>query len=206
MKYTYKLTEEFARWAFETRCNETEDWYIAFTNPTAGPWKVMKCLNEDKIENEIYRFGSNEERPDIVLINDKLNLIIIFEAKDLLHKLIEGNQAEKSVKVVSDITKFLRTCSSPNWGRKRQNYTICLGLLWGCEEFENMEKINTVLDTYSKIIQKYENVNHSIIVSIITKKTNQNLDCYLHIKNYGNSDISYIKDSMQESLSLKPLP
>ena len=38
--YTFRLTEEIARWAFEVVCKNSSDWYIAFTNPTAGPWKT----------------------------------------------------------------------------------------------------------------------------------------------------------------------
>ena len=34
MKRDYRLTEEFARWAFEIECKKTAGWYIAFTNPT----------------------------------------------------------------------------------------------------------------------------------------------------------------------------
>ena len=44
--YNFRLTEEIARWAFEIICRENPNWYVAFTNPTAGPWKTIKGLNK----------------------------------------------------------------------------------------------------------------------------------------------------------------
>ena len=40
-----RLNEELARWAFEIKISENSDWEIAFTNPTAGPWKTVKALS-----------------------------------------------------------------------------------------------------------------------------------------------------------------
>ena len=74
--YNYNLTEEIARWAFEIKCIESEDWFVAFTNPTAGPWKTIKGLDDEGKEGEVYRFGSKEPRPDIVLVSDRLAMRI----------------------------------------------------------------------------------------------------------------------------------
>ena len=44
--HTYHLTEELARWAFEILCREGDECYVAFTNPTAGPWKTIKAKDD----------------------------------------------------------------------------------------------------------------------------------------------------------------
>ena len=205
MTYTYRLTEEIARWAFEIKCSEAKDWYIAFTNPTAGPWKSMKCLNQNNVEGEIYRFGANEDRPDIVLINDKLQSVIIIEAKDSLHKLIEGEQANKSVKVADDISKMLKKCDSPSWGDKRRNYRVFLGLLWGCEDFDSKADTDNVISTYYKLMKEYNNIDSSKIINIITQKQNEKLTCFLYIKNYEKDNIKNFDKYVAESLNIKSL-
>lgn len=88
----YHLTEEISRWAFEVACREQTSWDIAFTNPTAGPWKTIKAKGALGDLGEVYRFALEENRPDIILINDDINIIIIVEAKDSLEKLINKTQ------------------------------------------------------------------------------------------------------------------
>lgn len=205
MTYTYKLTEEIARWAFEIKCKKSKDWYIAFTNPTAGPWKYIKCLNQNNIEGEIYRFGAKEDRPDIILVNDSLQSIIIIEAKDSLHKLLEGEQANKSVKVVNNLSCILKNCNSPFWGEKRRKYSVYLGLLWGCENFDLQKNIDNVISTYYKLIKNYKNIDNSKIINIITHKHNEQLTCYLLVKNYGGKDLSLYEKYMCDSLNINRL-
>lgn len=205
MTYTYRLTEEIARWAFEIKCAEAKDWHIVFTNPTAGPWKSMKCINNENIEGEIYRFGAKEDRPDIVLVNDKLQAVIIIEAKDSLHKLIEGNQANKSVKVTDDISKLLKKCNSPFWGDKRRNYSVFLGLLWGCEGSDSKEDINKVVSTYYKLMNTCKNIDKSKIINIVTQKQNEKLTCFLYIKNYEKNNNKNFEKYAAESLNIKIL-
>lgn len=125
-KYTYKLTEEIARWAFEVKCRQSADWYIAFTNPTAGPWKVIKCTDREGKLGEVYRFDLEETRPDIIIVNDKLEIVIIIEAKDSLNKLLAGDQAEKSVMVVANLFKTLSGLyKSPFWGHRTKYAIVC---------------------------------------------------------------------------------
>lgn len=205
MTYTYKLTEEIARWAFEIRCERSKDWYIAFTNPTAGPWKSMKCINNKNIEGEIYRFGANEERPDIVLINDILQSIFIIEAKDSLHKLIEGNQASKSVKVVNDISYMLKNCKSSFFGEQRRRYSVYLGLLWGCEDFDSQKDIDNVITTYYELMQHCNNIDKSKIINIITQKQKEELTCYLLIKNFSEKVDYLYENYICDSMNIKLL-
>lgn len=131
--YTFRLTEEISRWAFEVSCANRSCWFIAFTNPTAGPWKTIKCTNSDGKVGEVYRFELEETRPDILLVNDNLRLIIVIEAKDSLTKLISGNQVEKSVEVVNQLSSILGDKRhNPFWG-ERADYCIITGILWGAE-------------------------------------------------------------------------
>ena len=122
--YNFHLTEEISRWAFEIVCQNNDDWFIAFTNPTAGPWKTIKGLNKNNEEGEIYRFELEETRPDIVIVNDKLKVIIIFEAKDSLSKLMKEDQVPKSVEVVSNLTKVLTEIDNKQYWNQRKNYQI----------------------------------------------------------------------------------
>lgn len=98
-KYTFRLTEEIARWAFEVLLSKNPDWYIAFTNPTAGPWKRVTAINERGVEGEVHRFARDEERPDLLLISDKYEVVIIIEAKDSLPKLIKDKQIKNPHKL-----------------------------------------------------------------------------------------------------------
>ena len=45
MRNINRLNEEIARWAFEIIFKTNTSWHIAFTNPTAGPWKTIKSVS-----------------------------------------------------------------------------------------------------------------------------------------------------------------
>ena len=87
MNYIYNLTEEICRLSFEVHTKKLNNWWIAFTNPTAGPWKKIEGFNKDNKKGEVFRYERDVPRPDIIIVNDKLKTIIIFEAKDNLAKL-----------------------------------------------------------------------------------------------------------------------
>ena len=50
------ISEEIVRWSFEISVNRSDDWLIAFTNPTAGPWKRITAPDSDGKRGEIHRF------------------------------------------------------------------------------------------------------------------------------------------------------
>ena len=85
------LNEEISRWAFEIIFKSNHQWRIAFTNPTAGPWKTIKALNAEGEEGEVYRFPLEETRPDIILYNDELEAILIIEATKYPRELLPIN-------------------------------------------------------------------------------------------------------------------
>ena len=88
MRSINRLNEEIARWAFEILFKDLNDWVIAFTNPTAGPWKTIKASDINGEIGEVYRFALKENRPDIVMYNDDLQTVMIIEAKDNIDKLV----------------------------------------------------------------------------------------------------------------------
>src|SRR5690606_18877788 len=129
-KYTFRLDEEIARWAFELRVRSIAKWTIAFTNPTAGPWKRIEATDKHGKRGEVYRFSRDEKRPDIVLYNDELEAILIVEAKDNLAKLTAAKQAEKSAAVTNNIANTLSALGNNPFWAARSKYTTHNGLLW----------------------------------------------------------------------------
>lgn len=131
VRYQYKLTEEIARWAFEVHVRELPDWNIAFTNPTAGPWKRLMANDSKGMPGEVHRFLREDDRPDLVLVNDTLRSILIIEAKDTLGRLLTAAQVGKSCAVVVKLSTTLRDLrDNPFWG-DRAGYRVLPGLLWG---------------------------------------------------------------------------
>ena len=199
--YEFRLTEEIARWAFEIRCRENPDWYIAFTNPTAGPWKTIKGIDQSGKEGQVYRFELEETCPDIVLVNDKLRIVIIIEAKDSIDKLTSGNQAEKSVEVVDSLTTILKGCkANPHWGN-RSSYPVITGLLWGARTpTETLERTNAFVEYY-KQMEAYPQLNKELIVGIETRKKGDGLQCFFCSKAF-EAKLTISPDLISKSLCL----
>lgn len=183
--YNFRLTEEISRWAFEVVCKNNSDWYIAFTNPTAGPWKTIKCTNAYGEEGEVYRFELEETRPDILLVNDKLKVVMIIEAKDSLAKLISGDQAPKSVEVVDTLAEILREKKNNSFWSHRSNYTIIVGLLWGAERPSTQYERQEVFNRYFDEMEAYKSFETNVIVGIETCRNNGLIckTCYQTKKN-----------------------
>ena len=175
--YDFRLTEEISRWAFEVVCKNNPEWYIAFTNPTAGPWKTIKCTNAYGEEGEVYRFELEETRPDILLVNDKQKVVMIIEAKDSLSKLISGDQASKSVEVVGTLSDVLKKKKSNSFWAYRSNYTIILGLLWGAERSTTQYERQEVFDKYFDEMESYKSFEANVIIGIETCRQKDGLIC-----------------------------
>lgn len=176
--YTFHLTEEIARWAFEVVCKQQNDWYVAFTNPTAGPWKTIKCTDpRTGEEGEVYRFELEETRPDILLVNDSMRLILIVEAKDSIEKLTAGNQVDKTVEVVSQLTDILKKKSDCRFWGSRSTYKIVTALLWGADRMVNEVEYNTLFRQHKQAISKFPNVSDDIIIGVETQRSGETLKC-----------------------------
>ena len=186
MRTINRLNEEIARWAFEIIFKSNEKWVIAFTNPTAGPWKTIKTVSKvTGKEGEVYRFILEEDRPDIIMYNDELEAVIIFEAKDSLEKLLEKNQAKKSAAVVVKLADLLKSKGSNEFWRGRENYKIILGLLWGSTDTpESGNEKNKLYDYYHTLIKDEDSVYKDLIIGIETLYAHGNLRCSAFYKAY----------------------
>ena len=188
MKYSYNLTEEIARWAFEVHVKKNNFW-IAFTNPTAGPWKRIESFDVKKNKGEVYRFDREEKRPDIILINDILNIIIIIEAKDNLQKLSNIDQVKKSCKVTIDIAKILKSIKDNKYWLNRFTYKIFNGLLWGSSSKSSKEDIEMLFNNYFK---EFKKINFKIIEEnqiAIESLKDENNDIILNFYSSSNNKI-----------------
>ena len=182
----FRLTEEIARWAFEIICQQDDNWYISFTNPTAGPWKTIKCLDKAGNEGEVYCFELEETRPDILLVNDKIGVIIIIEAKDSIEKLIAGDQAKKSVEVVNKLGEKLKKLSTNRFWAERAKYPIITGILWGSESESSKKDRDIVFGKYHSEIAKYSNIESGCIIGIETRRSGNGLKCFSFSYTYDN--------------------
>lgn len=128
-----KVTEEVARWVFEVHLREVPEWSVAFTNPTAGPWKRVMARDAQGSMGEVHRFLREDTRPDLVLVSDVHAAVVIVEAKTRLGQLASPAQAQKTVAVVDRMGRLLRSLNSNRYWRDRTEYQILCGLLWGAE-------------------------------------------------------------------------
>lgn len=187
MRTINRLNEEIARWAFEIIFKANNAWEIAFTNPTAGPWKTIKAksLNTGE-EGEVYRFPLEEDRPDIIMYNDSLKVIIIFEAKDSLEKLVDKNQAKKSAGVVVELAKKLHISARNPFWRGREGYQVILGLLWGSTDYPETDyEKNRLYDFYHDLVKNERTVFSDIIVGVETLYRSEKLKCSAFYKDYS---------------------
>lgn len=174
INYTYNLNEEIARWATEVyiKKNPQLNWWIAFTNPTAGPWKKVTVPDDEGASVEIYRFVREEERPDLILVNDELGAILIVEAKDYVEKLIAGDQMVKSIRVIEAMTKVLNQSENLHW-KKRKNYKIIPAFLWMCGSASNIQKECDLIQ--EKFLAKWTGPKSDILNIVISKDDKENL-------------------------------
>lgn len=188
MRTITRLNEEIARWTFEIQIKENKSWMISFTNPTAGPWKIIKAKSlEDGEEGEVYRFPLKEERPDIIMYNDKLKSVLIIEAKDNIDKLFNVAQARKSANVVLDLAEKLSDNNDNKFWSGRQGYKMVLGLLWGSNNISEEEtKRNRLFDLYHDLINGNKTVYSDLIIGIESLYKDKNINCSAFYKEYSD--------------------
>lgn len=204
-EYIYNLTEEIARWSFEVSCKTNKDWYIAFSNPTAGPWKSIKAMDKLGNEGNIYTFDAQENRPDIVLVNDKLRIIIIIEAKADYSDLLNEAQMKKSVKVVADLSKMLQKMRDDQYWGKRYMYKIYVGLLWGTSTPLHSAEKKELFDLYHSEILGLNNIDKRLILGIEVLKDDNGLRCFLCGENYEINEATISIQELADSLLLEAI-
>jgi hypothetical protein len=175
INYTYELNEEIARWSTEIylKQNPKLGWWVAFNNPIAGPWKKIVAPTETGSTTEIYRFVREEERPDLILVNDRLKIVLIVEAKDYVDKLIARPQMVKSIRVINSISRILRTSENEHW-QPRKDYRIVASFLWMCEKkvkiLEENQLVQSSLDSNNSL-----NINNQLLNIVVYKDQDDNL-------------------------------
>lgn len=125
------LSEEIVRWGFEVSIKAHADWFIAFTNPTAGPWKRIMAPDISGKQGEVHRFEVNETRPDLVLVSDTLAKVLIIEAKTSLADLARNTQIQKTAQMYNYLARTLQSKQANRFWGPRSEFTYSLGLLWG---------------------------------------------------------------------------
>jgi hypothetical protein len=175
INYKYKINEEIVRWSTEIylKSNKELNWWIAFTNPTAGPWKKLNAFTSTGDYVEVYRFDREEERPDLVLVNDKLERILIVEAKDYCCRLITEQQMKKSINVIEQMSSVLMNCDNIHW-KKRIKYKVVSSFLWFCENITDILKEDSqVAETFNQ--HNKNHISNDLLNFIITADDNDNL-------------------------------
>ena len=119
------------------------------------------------------------------MYNDKINTVLIFEAKDELEKLLSAEQAKKSSEVVIKLAKILKNKSENNFWKGRENYKIILSLLWGANDKRKIDsQKNKLFDYYQELVSSSGEVFSDIIIGVETLYHNDQLSCKAFYKDY----------------------
>lgn len=155
LKYSCRPTEEVTAWAFEIFLRGRPNWHLAFTNPTAGPWKRIMAKDPNGVSGEVHRFGREDVRPDLVVVHDGLGLVGIIEAKERLQMLLNDVQCDKSAQVVAGLAGLLGgSAANPHWA-KRASYGVFSGLLWGGAEETSAGEVNDAFVAYDLALRRH---------------------------------------------------
>jgi hypothetical protein len=153
------INEEIVRWSFEISVNRSDDWFVAFTNPTAGPWKRITAPDSKGKIGEIHRFEIDETRPDLILVNDKTQQVLIIEAKTTFSDLSKPVQLVKTSQLFASLTDKLRNISNNNFWGTRCRYEFLLGLLWSSGD----EPKSQILKTCQEYLESIAGLTDDII-------------------------------------------
>lgn len=167
MKVT--LTEEVARWAFEICLEGSDsDWFVAFSNPTAGPWKTISGLDRDGTLTSIHRFGQTDERPDLVAVSDTHSAIVVVEAKGKLADLDTTDQIAKSARVVREMAQVFSALNSDEAWERRAGYRVIGALLWGVSGKADTSAEHRVLTAFRDELGSLSGVDSRVVLGIVS--------------------------------------
>ncbi len=194
-KFEYVITEEVVRFCFEIHLkSKSKDWAVAFTNPTAGPWKKIFAIEGTK-KIEIGRYEREEVRPDLILLSKSLRACIIIEAKDGFGKISTDMQMQKNIAVYLKEKKRLQAAPYLRKWVLQGDTLFVNGLLWFSTSRESAEQMKTLYKRYAQ----QQNNDPLLMVEVI--KEGDDLVCYGYIES-GEKDIKKAT-SVLESLYLK---
>ena len=148
------VSEEIVRWGFEVTINKNDSWVVAFTNPTAGPWKRILGEDTSGCEGEVHRFAVDEKRPDLVIFSDKYETVLIIEAKTDFAGLAHPGQIQKTCDLFLGLKELLGNQKENAFWGQRSDYKYELGLLWG-KGSESTQEVKRVASEYQVEIDNY---------------------------------------------------
>ncbi|MGH8893425.1 MAG: hypothetical protein ACRDWY_08990 [Actinomycetes bacterium] len=199
-----RVTEEVARWVFEVKLLQQQDWFLAFTNPTAGPWKRVMMPDTTGSLGEVHRFERDATRPDLILVSDKLQLVVIVEAKTSIDDLRRPGQVAKTVTVVEEMGALLRGLSANRWWAARANYTVACGLLWGGEVSAGPDAIAELVGLHTARFSGQAWLDPAVLViECLREKDQEHVSCSGAV--VGASSTGHAGDAIRESLGLAAL-
>lgn len=198
-----RVDEEVARFAFEVHLRErTSSWFIVFTNPTAGPWKRIMAPDSEGEWGEVHRFERESLRPDLVLVSDEMQLVLIIEAKDNLAKLGVSKQAQSSITAAASVARTLRNSgANPYWG-ERSSYWHIFGILWGSTESEREAAVQNTLQLYLEKLGPLKDLLKRTTFGIECLEEEGFLTCHGRPLTEGSTDPDVPLKSLYSSLSL----
>lgn len=192
---SFRIGEEIARFAFEVNINQNAlNWFIGFTNPSAGPWKKIHFRHVDK-RIEIGRYERDEKRPDIILFNEVDGICIIIEAKDDYRKLLTEDQLQKSVEVYKKEKDRIINSSIRKWVVSK-NVLFIFSLLWASNDLKSEFKI-----VRDELFKMSSNNQREPVLLIAVKMYNDNLSCFGDVILNGSNDDKLL--NLMTSLNLK---
>jgi len=150
------VSEEIVRWAFEVSVNSGSEWKIAFTNPTAGPWKRVLGIDAKGQVGEVHRFEIDEKRPDLILYSDLYKSVVVVEAKTEIGGLADTAQTGKTVALFNRLSGLLRAKQSNPFWAQRSKYKYELALLWG-KQSEGPADIDSMVSGYLRQLDGRQN-------------------------------------------------
>jgi hypothetical protein len=129
LHYKVDLSEEIVRWVFELEILKSTSRLVLFTNPTAGPWKRV-VVKTDKVEYELFRFGRDEERPDVIALCDARRLLLIIEAKERVEQF-NADVIRKTFELTRRFKELFANYDKHEDWLSRREYTVQAGFLFG---------------------------------------------------------------------------
>lgn len=165
----YSISEEIVRFTFEVHIKRNAPaWNICFTNPTAGPWKTITYETQDN-SIKIGRYEREEQRPDLILLNQTKSACLIVEAKDEFNKISSTDQINKSFKVFQKEVKRFQACT--NLTNSLPN-KLCFidGFLWYSSDKKSA-------DIFAESYYKETKSNNPLTCILIYKLPDNSLAC-----------------------------
>ena len=155
----FTISEEIVRQSlevkFRTNSKNMDEWFICFTNPTAGPWKKILFFTKDKNVVKVGGFGKEEKRPDLIIFSRKYKILLIIEAKDFLPELLKSHR--KISKTFIDMESKLKEL--PLIKDEFENLFILNGLVF----YSN--NINKDFNSINRVYARSKNLISFIVTS-----------------------------------------